>query len=592
MPARALPRRQAETTPARARVSFVLLLAAAIGALASPASSAPADSSAAAFPDSADTASAAFAAPIAAATPEAAPAPPVAGEPVYLGGRVLVQVRDLRGLESLRKRAVAIRKRLSAVVRDRTIDPATVQAVAADSVAVVLVGDFSMFTVTPQDLAAGDRRTPLEAARALLPELREGIRRERSQLAPLRLVTSIGLSLAFLLATILGARLALRLWRRSAPKLRARFAAVVPGIRVRGFEVLSAERAVRLGERATGVCLAAAGLLAAYLVLSVVFSFFPWTQGWSHRLLAFASGSALAAAAAVGGALPGLVLAAAVLYLFQLLIRFASGILDRAAMGWITIPGLHRELARPTKQLLRLGLWVVAVIIVYPLIPGSQSVAFRGVSIVLGVMVSLGSVGLVDNLLAGLILTYARSYRIGERIRAGELEGDVVALGLLTTKLRTIKNEEVTIGNSQVLRGSVLNYSRRAAEGEGLILHTSVTIGYDAPWRKVHELLTEAARVTEGIESEPAPFVLQRSLDDFFVTYEINAYTKQPTEMARLYALLHQNIQDAFNRGGIEIMSPHYTSLRDGNTVTIPEADRRPGYRPGAFRVEPREPKP
>lgn len=583
--------------PGRGRFTFAFLAAAILAATyavapAAPAETAPRDTAAAAAGGFSDSATVTVPIPSPAATPEVPPVPAVAGERVYLGGRVLFEVRDPRGSESLGKRAAAIRKRLSAVIGDHAIDPANAHAVSVDSVAVMLVGDVSVFTVTPRDLAAGDRRTPLEAARALLPALQDGIERERRQLAPLRLLISIGLSLVLLLAAFLVARFAIRSWRRAAPKLRAWVATALPGIRVRGLEILSAERAARLGEQATALCLLAAGAIGAYLVLSVIFSFFPWTQGWSHGLLAFAFASAASAAASVGAALPGLVLAAAVLYLFHLVIRFACGVLDRAAKGWITIPGLHPELARPTKQLLRVGLWVAAVIIVYPLIPGSQSAAFRGVSILLGVMVSLGSVGLVDNLLAGLILTYARSYRIGERVRAGEVVGDVVALGLLTTKVRTIKNEEVTVGNSQVLRGSVMNYTRRAADGEGLILHTSVTIGYDAPWRKVHELLIEAARATEGIEAEPAPFVLQRSLDDFFVTYEINAHTKRPQEMARLYGLLHQNIQDAFNRGGIEIMSPHYAALRDGNTVTTPEGNRKPGDRPGAFRVETREAKP
>jgi small-conductance mechanosensitive channel len=524
------------------------------------------------------------------AEPEAAPAPAIQGEPVYLGGRVLLEIRDRHGLESLRKRAGAIRRRLDAVIRDRAIDPRTAQAVPVDSAAVVLVGDVSVLTVTPRDVEPGTFRSPLARARALLPALREGIERERSQLAPLRLLTSIGLSLLLLLLSFVAVRLGVRLWASAAPALRERIAGILPGIRLGGLEVLSAQRAARLGERTTLIALLAAGLMAAYFILSLIFSFFPWTQGWSHRLMSFAFRSTAAAAASVLGALPGLVLAAVVLYLFYLLIRFVSGILDRAAVGWITIPGLHPELARPTKQLIRVALWVAAVIIVYPLIPGSQSAAFRGVSILLGVMVSLGSVGLVDNLLAGLILTYARSYRIGERISAGEVTGDVIAQGLLTTKVRTIKNEEVTVGNSQILKTSVTNYSRRAGEEEGLILHTAVTIGYDAPWRRVHELLIEAARATEGIEADPEPFVLQKSLDDFYVHYEINATTRRPAETARLLGLLHQNIQDAFNRGGIEILSPHYASLRDGNTITIPEAGRKPGARPGAIRIETRTP--
>ena len=577
-----------------ASVSAALASALLIGILAAaPARvrAAPPDTTEVAPPASADTVAAPVL-PIPLATLEAPPVPSAPGEPVYLGGRVLLRMRDPRGYESPRARAVALRKRLDVVIRNRADGPTALQAMWVDSVAVILAGDTSILTISPRDLAPGDRRTTIEVARALLPELREGIARERRQLAPLRVLTSIGLSLVLVLAFVVAARIAARTWRRAAPAVRTRVAAVVPGLRVRGIEILSAERAAGLGERVTGLALLVAGVALGYLTLSLIFSFFPWTQGWSHQLLAFAFQSIAGGVAAIAGALPGLVLAVAVLYAFHLAIHFLGSVMDRAGAGLLTIPGLHPELARPTKQLLRVALWVAAVIIVYPLIPGSQSAAFRGVSILLGLVVSLGSVGLVDNLLAGLILTYARSFRIGERIRAGDVSGDVVALGLLTTKVRTIKNEEVTLGNSQVLRGSVMNYSRLAAEGEGLILHTSVTIGYDAPWRKVHELLIEAALATEGIDPEPRPFVLQRSLDDFFVTYEVNAYTKRPREMLSLYGLLHQNIQDCFNRAGVEIMSPHYSSLRDGNTVTIPEEKRPRGYRAGAFRVERREPGP
>jgi small-conductance mechanosensitive channel len=163
--------------------------------------------------------------------------------------------------------------------------------------------------------------------------------------------------------------------------------------------------------------------------------------------------------------------------------------------------------------------------------------------------------------------------------------GDVTAFGLLTTKIRTIKNEEVTIGNGQILKGAVRNFSRRATEGEGLILHTSVTIGYDTPWRQVHALLIEAAEATDGIEKEPEPFVLQRALGDFYVDYEINATTREPSRMIALYGLLHQNIQDAFQRANVEIMSPHYRSIRKGDESTVPPSGgTAPGAPPGSDR--------
>lgn len=177
-----------------------------------------------------------------------------------------------------------------------------------------------------------------------------------------------------------------------------------------------------------------------------------------------------------------------------------------------------------------------------------------------------------------------RAYHIGDRIKVGDAVGDVVEKNLLITRLRTIKNVDVTIPNSLLLSSHVLNYSSSAQE-YGLILNTSVTIGYDTPWRQVHELLISAARRTEHVLELPEPFILQTALNDFYVTYELNAYTDKPNRMANLYSQLHQNIQDAFNEAGVEIMSPHYSQLRDGNTVTVPEQFRPAGYVPPSFRV-------
>jgi small-conductance mechanosensitive channel len=203
----------------------------------------------------------------------------------------------------------------------------------------------------------------------------------------------------------------------------------------------------------------------------------------------------------------------------------------------------------------------------------------------MGVLISLASSSALSNIIAGIVLTYTGAFRLGDRVKLGDAFGDIIETSLLATRVRTIKNEDVTIPNSIVLGNSVLNYSR-AANALGLILHTSVTIGYHAPWRKVHELLISAALETAGVLHEPRPFVWQTALNDFYVTYEINAYTDSPRDMVDIYAAMHARIQDAFHAAGVEIMSPHYTSLRDGNAVAIPEASRAPGYRASAFRVE------
>ena len=202
----------------------------------------------------------------------------------------------------------------------------------------------------------------------------------------------------------------------------------------------------------------------------------------------------------------------------------------------------------------------------------------------MGVLFTFGSAGALGNVVAGLVLTYMRAFKIGDRVTIGEVTGDVIEKTLLVTRLRTIQNEIVSVPNSTVMNNHTVNFSSDATTN-GLILHTTVTIGYDAPWRQVHQLLIDAALSTQLIESEPAPYVLQTSLDDYYVSYRINAYTKMPNQQAKIYSQLHQNIQDKFNEAGVEIMSPHYNALRDGNATTIPAENLPKDYKTPSFNI-------
>ena len=257
-------------------------------------------------------------------------------------------------------------------------------------------------------------------------------------------------------------------------------------------------------------------------------------------------------------------------YLLKLLRFFHDGIHSKK----IKIAGLHQELAGPTFQLLRFMVFALALVAAYPFLPGSNSPVFRGITIFVGFLLSLGSTSLVTNIVSGIVLTYTRGLRIGDRVKIGGTVGDVLERTLLVTRIRTIKNVVVTIPNGMVLNNEIINYNAPMLE-EGLILNTTVTIGYDVPWRKVHDLLIQAALGTRDILSDPKPFVFQTSLDDYYVSYELNAYTHVPERMAMIYSELHQNIQDWFNEAGVEIMSPGYTAYREGNEVTIPVEYRR-----------------
>jgi small-conductance mechanosensitive channel len=226
----------------------------------------------------------------------------------------------------------------------------------------------------------------------------------------------------------------------------------------------------------------------------------------------------------------------------------------------------------------------LALVVAFPYLPGSKSPAFQGISIFLGVLLSLGSSSAVANTIAGVILTYMRSFLVGDWVQIGDTTGEVVERTLLVTRVLTPKSEIITIPNATVMSGSVKNYSVEAKKS-GVIFHITVTIGYDAPWRTVHDLLISAALATEHVRKQPSPFVLQTRLDDFYVAYELNAYTDSPREMLTIHSDLHKNIQDKFNSAGVEICSPHFSSLRDGNGIAIPQEYIQPEYQPPAFRV-------
>ncbi|MFM7715608.1 MAG: mechanosensitive ion channel family protein, partial [Microcystis sp.] len=229
----------------------------------------------------------------------------------------------------------------------------------------------------------------------------------------------------------------------------------------------------------------------------------------------------------------------------------------------------------------------IAAIVAFPYLPGFNSPAFQGISVFLGLLLSLGSTSAIANVIGGIILIYTRAFRIGDHIQIGDVIGDLIEKNFLVIRIRTPTNKIITIPNSSLLSSNVINFTIASRElDEHLILQTTITLGYDLPWRKVHKILIEAALDTEHILKEPAPFVLQTSLDDFYISYQLNAYTNKPSLMVIIYSELHQNIQDKCNEVGIEILSPNYTSLRDGNTTTIPENYLPSDYVAPSFRVQ------
>jgi small-conductance mechanosensitive channel len=317
--------------------------------------------------------------------------------------------------------------------------------------------------------------------------------------------------------------------------------------------------------------------LLIYVTLPIIFSIFPFTRGWADDLFNLIWSPFKGVFISVWNYVPNLFTILVILMVMKYFIKFVRYIFAEIEAEKLKISGFHADWAMPTYSIVRFLLYAFMFVMIFPYLPGSDSDIFKGVSVFIGILFSLGSSSAIANMVAGLVITYMRPFKINDRIKIGDITGDVIEKTLLVTRLRTIKNEIITIPNSTILTGNTTNFSTYAGE-MGLIVHTTVTIGYDVPWRNMHQALIDAALKTELVQPEPKPFVLQTALEDFYVAYQINAYTKNPEKQAVIYSVLHQNIQDICNERGIEILSPHYRAARDGNQSTIPS-----GYLPADY---------
>lgn len=324
-----------------------------------------------------------------------------------------------------------------------------------------------------------------------------------------------------------------------------------------------------------------------YISLPAIFSVFPETEDYATTLLKWIFTPAKTALMGFVHFLPNLISILVIVILFRYLLKAIKFFVDEIEKGQINIEGFYSDWARPTFNIVKVLIYAFMIVIIFPYLPGSNSPIFQGVSVFVGVLFSLGSSNAIANMIAGLVITYMRPFKIGDFIKIGDACGTVIEKTTLVTRLRTQKQEDITIPNATVLSSSSINYSANTdANSSGLLIHTTVTIGYDSSWKAVHEALLEAAFRTDLLEKTPAPFVLQTSLDDFYVGYEINAYTKQPNQQPLIYSKLHQNIQDCFNEAGLEIMSPHYNSHRDGNKTAIPDNYLSKEYKTPSFNVK------
>ncbi|MBN2165005.1 MAG: mechanosensitive ion channel family protein [Marinilabiliaceae bacterium] len=341
------------------------------------------------------------------------------------------------------------------------------------------------------------------------------------------------------------------------------------GIKIRNYEILDSSRQTTGLMFIAKIIKYALILLLLYISIPVLFSIFPPTKQIAETLFGYILSPLSNIFMGIVSYIPELITIIIIVSITRYFLRFLKFLSNEVALEKLTIPGFFPDWSKPTYNIIKVFVLAFMFVAIFPYLPGSDSNVFKGVSVFLGIVFSLGSSSIIGNMVAGIVITYMRPFKLGDRIKIDEIVGDVVEKTPFVTRIKTPKKEFITIPNSNILSSNIINYST-SKQQDGIILHTTVTIGYDVPWRKVHEMLINAAKKTSHIKTDIEPFVLQTSLDDFFVSYQLNVHTNEPNMQPAIYSVLHQNIQDAFNEAGVEILSPHYRAERDGNPTTIP----------------------
>lgn len=493
------------------------------------------------------------------------------GTPVVVEGDTLYYLFAKRGGHSPQQRAAMNAAAITELGKRFNLKPDSVYIESSDIVTDLMYGNTVISSFTDQDgLWEDSTRDQLAAAkRKIVVEKLKVMKNEHSlwQLGKrifFFILIIIGQYLLFKLTTWLFNKLKVRIDRLKDTKLKP--------ISIQDYELLDTQKQVNLLHFLANLLRYGVMLLQLLLTVPLLFSIFPQTKSLAYQLFSYIWDPIKSIFLGIIEYIPNLftifVISLAVKYLVRLVRYLASEIQsERLKLG-----GFYPDWAMPTFHIVRFLLYAFMIAMIYPYLPGSNSGIFQGISVFVGLIVSLGSSTIIGNIIAGLVITYMRPFKLGDRIKLNETTGNVIEKTPLVTRIRTPKNEVVTIPNSFIMSSHTVNFSQSARD-YGLIIHSEISVGYEIPWRKAHQVLIEAALNTPGVIDDPRPFVLETSLEDYYPVYQINAYITDANRLAQIYSDLHQNIQDCFNKEGIEIMSPHYIATRDGSETTMPKDD-------------------
>ena len=475
--------------------------------------------------------------------------------PVTIDGAELFRVRGVTGLPAAR-RAQEIAARIQRLAADATVAPETLAVVESALSTEIHAGKVRVFAVTDADAEVEGLRREL-LARVFLQRSQDAIRAYREARTRDRLMHGLLQALAALAVFSITVLIVRWLFRRATVGIERRFHERVRTVAIGSFEFVRADRLWSYLRRILRGLRLLVMLALVFLFLDFALRQFPWTRDAAAHLEEWTLGPVRVIVLGLLGFIPN-VLFLIVLYIFT---RWALNLIrlffEGVGSGEVELEGFDPDWAAPTFKLVRMAVVVFALVVAYPYIPGSESPAFKGISIFVGLVFSLGSSSAISNIIAGYTMTYRRLFREGDRVKIGDVVGAVTNVRLQVTHIQTPKNEEAVIPNSTILNSEVINYTTMA-KSHGLILHTTVGIGYETPWRQVEAMLLLAAERTPGLAPGRKHFVLQQALGDFAVTYELNVYIDDPTRIPFFYSELHRQILDVFNEFNIQIMTPAY----------------------------------
>ncbi len=490
------------------------------------------------------------------------------GFPVAPFGDTIFTVYVKIGAFSAEMRAKLNSEKIDKLAGDYFFSPDSLKINQTETQVELVYGEVIILTVTDVD-ALWMGTTKQELVQKYRNKIIDSIANYRESTSIKNLAIKSLLAILILIALFLIVKFINKGYRYFRLKILQRRQKWFSGFSVKDYELISSNKQLEIFFFVANIVRLFLILLIVYLALPLVFYIFPWTEHLATDLLGFILNPLKKILFAMIDFLPNLFTILVITVVFRYILKGIKYLTTEIETDNLKIPGFYSDWAQPTYNIVRILVVAFGIIVIFPYLPGSDSPVFQGVSVFLGFMFTLSSAGSLSNIIAGTVLTYMRAFQPGDSVKIGEIVGDIVEKTLLVTRVRTRHNEIITIPNSTIMNSNTVNYSSEA-RNSGLILKTIITVGYEIPWRKVHELLIESAKRSVTILAEPKPFVLQSSLDDFYVRYELNVFTREANTQAGVYSELHQNIQDVFNESGVEILSPHYRAVRDGNLVAMP----------------------